>query len=49
LGIAVTDTAVFGLKNHVRISVGTAAENEGLVEGLRRYAGQFDMRRISAA
>ena len=49
LGIGVTDTVVFGLKNHVRISVGTAAENEALVEGLRRYAGQSDMRSITAA
>jgi histidinol-phosphate aminotransferase len=48
-GIGVTDTSVFGLKNHVRISVGTAAENEALVEGLHRYASQFDMRGINAA
>jgi histidinol-phosphate/aromatic aminotransferase/cobyric acid decarboxylase-like protein len=48
-GIGVTDTVVFGLKNHVRISVGTAAENEALVEGLRRYASQFDMRSSDAA
>lgn len=49
LGIGVTDTSVFGLRNHVRISVGTAAENAGLVEGLRRYALQFGMSSSSAA
>jgi histidinol-phosphate/aromatic aminotransferase/cobyric acid decarboxylase-like protein len=49
LGIGVTDTSVFGLKDHVRISVGTTAENEGLVEGLRRYASQFDVRSSDAA
>jgi histidinol-phosphate aminotransferase len=42
-GICVTDTAVHGLDNHVRISLGTAAENGALVEGLRRYASQFGM------
>jgi histidinol-phosphate aminotransferase len=42
-GICVTDTAVHGLEDHVRISIGTAAENGALVEGLRRYASQFGM------
>ncbi|MGC2077822.1 MAG: histidinol-phosphate transaminase [Xanthobacteraceae bacterium] len=42
-GICVTDTAVHGLEDHVRISLGTAAENGALVEALRRYASQFGM------
>jgi histidinol-phosphate/aromatic aminotransferase/cobyric acid decarboxylase-like protein len=47
--ICVTDTAVFGLQDHVRISVGTAAENDALVQALRSYASQFGMRSSAAA
>jgi histidinol-phosphate aminotransferase len=46
-GICVTDTAVHGLEEHVRISIGTAAENGALVEGLRRYASKFGIRSIA--
>jgi histidinol-phosphate/aromatic aminotransferase/cobyric acid decarboxylase-like protein len=45
-GICVTDTAVHGLEDHVRISIGTVAENDALLEGLRRYASQFGIRSI---
>lgn len=48
-GICVTDTAVFGLKDHVRISVGTAAENDALVEALRHYGARSGMRSSDAA
>jgi len=48
-GVCVSDTAVHGLEDHVRISVGTAAENDTLVEGLRRYASQFDVTSSDAA
>ena len=48
-GICVMDTAVVGLEEHVRISVGTAAENEALINALRRYASQFGIRSDDAA
>jgi histidinol-phosphate/aromatic aminotransferase/cobyric acid decarboxylase-like protein len=48
-GICVTDTAVFGLENHVRISVGTAGENDALVQALRHYASHSGMRSSDAA
>jgi histidinol-phosphate/aromatic aminotransferase/cobyric acid decarboxylase-like protein len=48
-GICVTNTAVHGLEDHVRISVGTAAENGALVEGLRRYTSQFGITSSDAA
>jgi histidinol-phosphate/aromatic aminotransferase/cobyric acid decarboxylase-like protein len=48
-GICVMDTTVVGLEEHVRISVGTAAENDALINALHRYASQFGIRNGHAA
>ncbi|HXX52868.1 MAG TPA: aminotransferase class I/II-fold pyridoxal phosphate-dependent enzyme [Xanthobacteraceae bacterium] len=48
-GICVLDTTVVGLEEHVRISVGTAAENDALIKALRRYVSQFGIRSGHAA
>jgi histidinol-phosphate/aromatic aminotransferase/cobyric acid decarboxylase-like protein len=48
-GICVTDTAVHGLDNHVRISIGTTVESLAVIEGLRRYASQFGIGSNAAA
>jgi histidinol-phosphate/aromatic aminotransferase/cobyric acid decarboxylase-like protein len=43
------DTTLVGLEEHVRISIGTATENDALVNALRRYASQFGIRSGHAA
>lgn len=48
-GICVMDTTLVGLEEHVRISIGTATENDALVNALRRYASQFGIRSGHAA
>jgi histidinol-phosphate aminotransferase len=46
-GICAADTAVFGLENHIRITIGTVAENDILLDTLRRYASKAGMSSVS--